>query len=135
MHVAKFVLAVIGVGVIGLFFALPACGCSTKAPAYYATIKADLRNLQYAQETFEADSQRLARSLEELGDARFAASSGVVLTLASLSDTSWQGVARHEHLDAVCRLTGYAGTALVSDPSVDEPVCVPPYRRKRTRLF
>lgn len=130
MPVAKFFAALVGALVVSALLVRPACGCTTKTPGYYATMKADLRNLVTAQETFFADSGRYVRSLAEFGETGYQSSSGVTVELTVPGDTGWLASARHSSLTNVsCRLWIGMGSDAPDDYE-GEPICDPPYKRK-----
>jgi len=73
---------------------------TTAERAYQAAMKADLRNLVTAEESFFADNMRYG-SYDELGDI-FTPSRGVTIEMISRGDTGWSASARHEESTAVC---------------------------------
>lgn len=124
MRVAKFFAALVGACVVLAvsFSAITEPAHGGKSKAYFATMKADLRNLVMAQEVYFEDSARFAPSLEALGTSTYQASSGVTVTLTTVSDSVWTATTRHAGLldDATCtievRVSAADGTPLDAEP-------------------
>lgn len=129
MRVVKYFLVPLVV-VILIFASLPTSH-GDRTPLYYATMKADLRNMVTAQEMFFADSARYARSREELGAANYQTSQGASVWITEASDSAFTAVAKHERLAAhvSCRIAVSNENTAQQDLSA-EPVCDPEFRRK-----
>lgn len=126
MALVRLLCALVGAAVVlFVFFLEPAD--RGKTPAYYATMKADLRNLVTAQEHFWDNNRSLPRSLEEIGDTLYQTSAGVTVALQRVNDSTWTAEARHVSVPTVvCRITAYVSTALISDLDAGVPLCQPP---------
>lgn len=68
-------------------------GVRTKA--YVATLKSDLRNLVTAQESYHAGNGTYYGGPVPAAGAGFTASSGVTVTLSSVTDAGWSATATH----------------------------------------
>ncbi len=94
----------------------PACGCTTKAHAYTAAMKSDLRNLVTAQESYYADHDTYTMSQEALpgwsgftsqGQERkegFRASHGVSLSIEAATRDGWRASASHAEITTQCAI-------------------------------
>lgn len=91
---------------------------NTKEKAYIASMKSDLRNLVTAEESYFADNNSTyAASVSALGTS-FHASSGVTLTIGTVTSTGWSASASHAATGKTCSiiLGGLANGG-------SEPVC------------
>ena len=79
---------------IGGFFylAIPTCACTTRARAYGAAMKSDLKNLASQQEIYFSDNQTYSVSQRDLG---FVNSDGVRVDIVA-SPSGWAARAWHE---------------------------------------
>jgi prepilin-type N-terminal cleavage/methylation domain-containing protein len=80
---------------------------NTKQKTYVAQMKSDLRNLATAQEAFFYDSMFYTTDLNAL--ARFAATSGVTITVNEATPAGWSATAKHAQVSRECYL--YSGGA------------------------
>lgn len=80
------------------------CSCSTKAKAYQASMKSDLRNMTTAQE--EAFRRDAVYSIH-VDSALFQSSSGVTIRILEATRTGW--VAETEHSQVFGRCVIYVG--------------------------
>lgn len=79
-----------------------AFACGTKAKAYEAAMKSDLRNLVSAQEAFFSDSARYTTNLASLFVKK---STGVAsVTVTQVTDSGWAATATHSQTTAVCAI-------------------------------
>ena len=91
---------------------------NTKEKAYIASMKSDLRNLITAQEAYFSDNNSTyASSTTTLGTA-YRASSGVTVTLGSVTNTGWQATAAHASTAKTCKISLGGGAT-----NEGEPVC------------
>ena len=91
---------------------------NTKEKAYLASMKSDLRNLITAQEAYFSDnSSSYASSTTVLGTA-YKASTGVSVTLGSVSATGWKATATHGSTAKTCTISLGGGAT-----NEGEPVC------------
>jgi len=91
---------------------------NTKEKAYIASMKSDLRNLITAQEAYFADNNSLyAQSTSNLGTS-YKSSSGVTVTLGTVSNTGWDATSWHNATTKTCSIA-------VGGTSTNEgvPVC------------
>ena len=86
---AGFSLAGLALFVYGI---MPLCGCSTKAPAYAAAMKSDLKNLDFAQERHFEEHGTYTTDLAALD---FGSSSGVTVTILHADAGAWAARATH----------------------------------------
>lgn len=123
MHVAKAFAALVGLLTV-LALIIDPYPPAPRSKVYYATMRADLRNLVTAQETFFADSQRFAAAFDRTA---YATSSGVRVSIALHGDSAWSAVATHVSVTASCRISvSFDGTAVEGGRGDGEPVCEPP---------
>ena len=103
--VTAVVAIVLGVSVA---IAMPTCGCTTKASAYRAAMKSDLRNFMTAEETYFADSLSYTTSLSALSEAYsmygsgFYQSSGVTLVIEAATDAGYSARTSHSGTPVQC---------------------------------
>ncbi len=91
---------------------------NTKEKAYVASMKSDLRNLVTAQEAYFSDNNSsYAGSISAMG-TNYKASSGVTVTMGTVTTTGWGATARHQSTAKTCAIT-VGGTAT----NEGEPVC------------
>ena len=91
---------------------------NTKEKAYVASMKSDLRNLITAQEAYFSDyNSTYAASTGSLGTA-YRASSGVTVTLGSVTNTGWAATATHASTAKTCTIVLGGGAT-----NEGEPVC------------
>ncbi|MCC7195404.1 MAG: prepilin-type N-terminal cleavage/methylation domain-containing protein [Gemmatimonadaceae bacterium] len=91
---------------------------NTKEKAYVASMKSDLRNLITAQEAYFSDNNSsYASALTNLG-TNYKASSGVTVTIGTVTNTGWDATAKHNATAKTCKISvGGASTA------EGEPIC------------
>ncbi|HVZ48384.1 MAG TPA: prepilin-type N-terminal cleavage/methylation domain-containing protein [Gemmatimonadaceae bacterium] len=91
---------------------------NTKEKAYIASMKSDLRNLITAQEAYFSDNNSTyATSTTALGTS-YKASSGVTVTIGTVSNTGWDATSAHNSTTKTCSIA-------VGGTSTNEgvPVC------------
>jgi prepilin-type N-terminal cleavage/methylation domain-containing protein len=89
---------------------------NTKEKAYIAAMKSDLRNLITAQEAYFSDhNSSYAASVAAMG-TNFRGSSGVTVTLGSVTNTGWQATATHSSTIRTCTLTLGGGSTTEGSP-------------------
>ena len=90
---------------------------NTKAKAYVASMKSDLRNLVTAQEAYFSDNNSTyANSMTTLSTA-FRASSGVTVTIGSVTNTGWSATATHASTSTTCTITVGSGSTVEGVPT------------------
>ena len=94
---------------------------STKEKAYIASMKADLRNLVTAEESYLADNVTYTNVL---GNLSFGVSSGVTVTMGTASGTGWSATAQNNGTTKTCGI--YYGTATppIAGANEGEPKCI-----------
>jgi type IV pilus assembly protein PilA len=83
---------------------------NTKEKAYIASMKSDLRNLITAQEAYFSDNNSTyASSTGALGTS-YSASSGVTVTMGTVTNTGWAATASQNSTAKTCALTVGGGS-------------------------
>ena len=91
---------------------------NTKEKAYVASMKSDLRNLVTAQEAYFSDNNSTySSSISDMG-TNYKASSGVTVTMGTVTNTGWGASAGHASTAKTCEIS-VGGTAT----NEGEPVC------------
>jgi type IV pilus assembly protein PilA len=91
---------------------------NTKEKAYVASMKSDLRNLVTAQEAYFSDNNSsYASSITAMG-TNYKSSSGVTVTMGTVTNTGWAATAAHQSTAKTCGIS-VGGTAT----NEGEPVC------------
>lgn len=75
---------------------------NSREKAFVATMKADLRNLATAEESYFYDNRAYSASLADLSG--FAASTGVVITVNEANVGGWSATAQHPSTPKQCYL-------------------------------
>ena len=89
---------------------------NTKEKAYVASMKTDLRNLITAQEAYFSDNNSTyAASIAAMG-TNYKASSGVTVTLGSVTNTGWAATATHMQTAKTCTITLGGGSTVEGTP-------------------
>jgi len=89
---------------------------NTKEKAYVASMKSDLRNLITAQEAYFSDNNsQYAQSTANLG-TNYKASSGITVTLNSVTNTGWAASATSMSTAKTCQITLGGGSTNEGDP-------------------
>ena len=94
---------------------------NTKEKAYIAAMKSDLRNLVTAQESYFADQVSYTSSTTAMS---FNASTGVTVTVGTVSGTGWNATASHNGTAKTCGIYVGSATAPISGANEGEPKCV-----------
>ncbi len=94
---------------------------NTKEKAYVASMKADLRNLVSAQESYIADNMTYATATTQL---RYGQSAGVTVSIATATASGWGATAIHNGTTITCAIF-YGGGATPIAPATAEgqPAC------------
>jgi len=93
---------------------------NTKEKAYVASMKSDLRNLITAQEAYFSDNNSTyAASTGSLG-TNYKASSGITVTLGSVTNTGWAATAVSNSTARTCSIVLGSGSTVEGDP-----ICTP----------
>jgi type IV pilus assembly protein PilA len=89
---------------------------NTKEKAYVASMKSDLRNLITAQEAYFSDNNsNYAQSTTNLG-TNYKASSGITVTLGSVTNTGWRATATSVSTAKTCAIQLGGGSTDEGDP-------------------
>ncbi len=89
---------------------------NTKEKAYLASMKSDLRNLITAQEAYFSDNNSTyASSTTALGTG-YRASTGVNVTIGSVTSSGWAATATHASTSKTCRITLGGGATTEGEP-------------------
>jgi prepilin-type N-terminal cleavage/methylation domain-containing protein len=89
---------------------------NTKEKAYIASMKSDLRNLITAQEAYFSDNNSsYAQSTANLG-TNYKASSGITVTLSTVTNTGWHASATSMSTAKTCQITLGNGSTDEGDP-------------------
>jgi prepilin-type N-terminal cleavage/methylation domain-containing protein len=91
---------------------------NTKEKAYIASMKSDLRNLITAQEAYFSDNNSTYASSTGALSTTYKASSGVTVTVGTVSNTGWDATAAHTSTTKTCKIS-VGGSAT----NEGEPVC------------
>ena len=90
---------------------------NTKEKAYIASMKADLRNLVTAEETYYSDNITYTNSL----GTHYQTSAGVTVTIGSPSGSGWSATATHNGTTKTCEI--FYGTAVIAGLIEGAPAC------------
>ena len=89
---------------------------NTKEKAYVASMKSDLRNLITAQEAYFSDNNSsYAAGTTNLG-TNYKASSGITVTITSMTNTGWAATATSVSTAKTCHITLGGGSTDEGDP-------------------
>jgi type IV pilus assembly protein PilA len=91
---------------------------NTKEKAYIASMKSDLRNLITAQEAYFSDNNSSYATSTTALSTTYKASSGVTVTIGTVSNTGWDASAAHTSTAKTCKIA-VGGTAT----NEGEPTC------------
>jgi type IV pilus assembly protein PilA len=91
---------------------------NTKEKAYIASMKSDLRNLITAQEAYFSDNNSTYASSTTALSTTYKSSSGVTVTVGTVSNTGWDATAAHSSTSKTCKIS-VGGSAT----NEGEPVC------------
>lgn len=94
---------------------------NTKEKAYLASMKADLRNLVTAQESYLADYQTYASNV---ADVNYLSSTGVTVAIATGTASGWGATATHTGTATTCAIFyGSGATPIAPATKEGEPAC------------
>lgn len=108
--IIELLIVVVIIGILAAI-AIPKFG-TTREKAYLASIKADLRNLATAQESYFGDYVTYTTSLTALNAY---ASQGVTMTIGAASSSGWSATGAHSSTARTCAI--YTGTAAAVAPA------------------
>ena len=93
---------------------------NTKAKAYVASMKSDLRNLITAQEAYFADQVTYASTTTNLN---YGVSAGNTVTIGTATGTGWNATANNNAVTQTCGIFVGAVTPPVSGEPEGAPTC------------
>ena len=94
---------------------------STKEKAYIASMKADLRNLVTAQESYFADNVTYTSTM---GNLSYSMSAGNTVSVTGATGTGWSATAKNNGTTKTCGIFVGAGTPPISGQNEGEPKCI-----------
>jgi len=91
---------------------------NTKDKAYIASMKSDLRNLVTAQEAYYHDNNSTYAGSTTILGTNYRSSSGVTVTLGTVTGSSWDATAAHNVTTRTCSIK-------IGGPATNEgePIC------------
>jgi prepilin-type N-terminal cleavage/methylation domain-containing protein len=98
---------------------------STKEKSYVAKMKADLRNLATAQESYLGDTQLYYGGVIPNLPLNFRSSSGVTLTMVEATAAGWSATASYTGITKTCALF-YGGAAPLAPATADGVIACDP---------
>ena len=114
----ELLIVVVIIGILAAI-AIPKFG-STKEKAYIASMKADLRNLVTAEESYIADNVTYTSTL---GNLSYSVSAGNTVTITGSTGTGWQATAKNNGTTTTCGIYVGSGTAPITGQNEGEPKC------------
>ena len=93
---------------------------NTKAKAYVASMKADLRNLVTAEEAYFADNVTYASTTANM---QFNISAGNTITVTSASGTGWSATSSNAAQTKTCGIFVGSATAPITGEAEGAPTC------------
>ena len=93
---------------------------STKEKAYIASMKADLRNLVTAEESYFADNVTYTATI---GSLAYSQSAGNTVTLIGATGTGWSATAKNNGTTTTCGIYVGSATAPITGQNEGEPKC------------
>jgi prepilin-type N-terminal cleavage/methylation domain-containing protein len=97
---------------------------NTKEKAYLSAMKADLRNLVTAQESYMADNEAYYGGAIPGAGLSYAASSGVTVALQGATASAWGATATHNGTTRTCAIFyGSGATPIAPAVNEGEPTC------------
>ena len=115
----ELLIVVVIIGILAAI-AIPKFG-STKEKAYIASMKADLRNLVTAEESYFADNVTYTSTI---GNLSYSVSAGNTISITGASGTGWQATSTNNGTTHTCGIYVGSGTAPVTGQNEGEPKCV-----------
>ncbi|MFI5281129.1 MAG: type IV pilin protein [Gemmatimonadales bacterium] len=113
----ELLIVVVIIGILAAI-AIPKFG-STKEKAYIASMKADLRNLVTAEESYFADNVTYTTTI---GNLSYSVSAGNTVAIGSANGTGWAATAKNNGTTTTCGI--YVGSATAPIPANEgEPKC------------
>ena len=93
---------------------------STKEKAYIASMKADLRNLVTAEESYFADNVTYTATI---GNLSYSQSAGNTVTIGAATGTGWNATALNNGTAKTCGIFVGGASAPISGQNEGEPKC------------
>jgi prepilin-type N-terminal cleavage/methylation domain-containing protein len=114
----ELLIVVVIIGILAAI-AIPKFG-STKEKAYIASMKADLRNLVTAEESYFADNVTYTATQ---GNLSYSVSAGNTISITGATGTGWQATAKNNGTTHTCGIYVGSGTAPITGQNEGEPKC------------
>jgi prepilin-type N-terminal cleavage/methylation domain-containing protein len=115
----ELLIVVVIIGILAAI-AIPKFG-STKEKAYIASMKADLRNLVTAEESYFADNTTYTSTIANLS---YSQSAGNTVTIAAATGTGWNATALNNGTTHTCGIYVGNATAPIAGQNEGEPKCL-----------
>ena len=114
----ELLIVVVIIGILAAI-AIPKFG-STKEKAYIASMKADLRNLVTAEESYFADNVTYTTTI---GNLAYSISAGNTVAISAATGTGWAATAKNTGTTHTCGIYGGSATAPSTGQNEGEPQC------------
>ena len=114
----ELLIVVVIIGILAAI-AIPKFG-STKEKAYIASMKADLRNLVTAEESYFADNVTYTSTI---GNLAYSQSAGNTISITSANGTGWAATGKNNGTTTTCGIYVGSATAPISGQNEGEPKC------------
>ena len=114
----ELLIVVVIIGILAAI-AIPKFG-STKEKAYIASMKADLRNLVTAEESYFADNVTYTSTIANLA---YSVSAGNTVAVGTANGTGWAATAKNNGTTITCGIYVGTATAPVAGQNEGEPRC------------
>ena len=115
----ELLIVVVIIGILAAI-AIPKFG-STKEKAYVASMKADLRNLVTAEESYFADNVTYTSTIANLA---YSVSAGNTITGIGASGTGWNATAKNNGTTITCGIYVGSASAPIAGQNEGEPKCL-----------
>jgi prepilin-type N-terminal cleavage/methylation domain-containing protein len=114
----ELLIVVVIIGILAAI-AIPKFG-STKEKAYIASMKADLRNLVTAEESYFADNVTYTSTIANLA---YSQSAGNTVTIGAATGTGWSATAKNNATTKTCGIFVGSATPPITGQTEGAPVC------------
>ena len=115
----ELLIVVVIIGILAAI-AIPKFG-STKEKAYIASMKADLRNLVTAEESYFADNVTYTSTI---GNLAYSQSAGNTVSVTAANGTGWAATSKNNGTTTTCGIYVGSATAPITGQNEGEPKCV-----------
>lgn len=123
-----FQAVLVTAGVVAIFWLVSPGGGDSKAKAYVAMMKSDLRNLVTAQEAYITDYRVYAPSLQAMGPKYYQPSTGVTVVIDRVAADGFAATATHPGTPFHCAIFvgGVTRPPQIGNAQQGEPRCWKP---------